>query len=490
MVSARIDTKFQGYKDVPPGLHCLTWQAASHSEEMITTGLRTALFLYTSSEQTVAREYHQRADAWHTIGHVDDHADVIVSPEYLETIERQLAPYASDPPWRSLVIRLNTNPITFYRVFQCTSNTDASCDSFSSLAEHEDFTSDQELRQTFPKQQGIPLSSGTTHPRTQDARDDVNILVEGAHSDHESDKTSSSDDHSSSTHIPHSGMDQLHFTPFPLQRSWPPEARGIERTRYSQDKSWLLDQVIKRAQAADHAYARSLARGNTINDSAEHDALLREMELVFVLFQQVNNADACNHWLALITLFCRTASRLGAPEIYAMHPCEWQPELPDHAPQLEAHIAFLQLLTTQMRVLHENLWTDQLPVEQDRLLTDLAELRSNMARALGAYAATHKDSPSLAYQPHDKLIHAWSAFSATTKDRFQWTLDASLDEETEALNEVEHGEDAPVFRKSGGIFKAHTRLNKAPAKLRAYDYAERNGYVRGLVKEIIHDAGR
>lgn len=45
-------------------------------------------------------------------------------------------------------------------------------------------------------------------------------------------------------------------------------------------------------------------------------------------------------------------------------------------------------------------------------------------------------------------------------------------------------------RKSGGIFKAHTRLNKAPAKLRAYDFAERNGYIRGLVKEIVHDAGR
>merc|ERR1712096_376398 len=45
-------------------------------------------------------------------------------------------------------------------------------------------------------------------------------------------------------------------------------------------------------------------------------------------------------------------------------------------------------------------------------------------------------------------------------------------------------------RKSGGIFTAHTRLNKAPAKLRPFDFAERNGYVRGLVKDIIHDAGR
>ena len=39
-------------------------------------------------------------------------------------------------------------------------------------------------------------------------------------------------------------------------------------------------------------------------------------------------------------------------------------------------------------------------------------------------------------------------------------------------------------------FKAHTHHNKAPAKFRPLDYAERNGYIRGIVKEIIHDAGR
>merc|ERR1712080_123365 len=45
-------------------------------------------------------------------------------------------------------------------------------------------------------------------------------------------------------------------------------------------------------------------------------------------------------------------------------------------------------------------------------------------------------------------------------------------------------------RKSGGIFRAHTHHRVAPAKLRALDFAERNGYIRGLVKEIIHDSGR
>lgn len=32
--------------------------------------------------------------------------------------------------------------------------------------------------------------------------------------------------------------------------------------------------------------------------------------------------------------------------------------------------------------------------------------------------------------------------------------------------------------------------HSAPAKFRTYDYAEKHGYVRGVVKEIIHDPGR
>lgn len=43
---------------------------------------------------------------------------------------------------------------------------------------------------------------------------------------------------------------------------------------------------------------------------------------------------------------------------------------------------------------------------------------------------------------------------------------------------------------SGGIFTAHTKHRVAPAKLRPLDYAERNGYLRGVVKEIVHDPGR
>jgi large subunit ribosomal protein L8e len=43
---------------------------------------------------------------------------------------------------------------------------------------------------------------------------------------------------------------------------------------------------------------------------------------------------------------------------------------------------------------------------------------------------------------------------------------------------------------AGSVFKAHTAGRIAPAKLRKLDYIEREGYIKGVVKEIVHDPGR
>jgi len=43
---------------------------------------------------------------------------------------------------------------------------------------------------------------------------------------------------------------------------------------------------------------------------------------------------------------------------------------------------------------------------------------------------------------------------------------------------------------AGGIFTAHTRLRLGAVKLRVQDYSERHGYLKGLVKNIVHEPGR
>jgi len=43
---------------------------------------------------------------------------------------------------------------------------------------------------------------------------------------------------------------------------------------------------------------------------------------------------------------------------------------------------------------------------------------------------------------------------------------------------------------AGSVFKAHCHKRQGAAKLRSLDYTERNGYIKGLVREIVHDSGR
>merc|ERR1719158_1266708 len=43
---------------------------------------------------------------------------------------------------------------------------------------------------------------------------------------------------------------------------------------------------------------------------------------------------------------------------------------------------------------------------------------------------------------------------------------------------------------AGGIFKSHNRTRVGAAKFRNLDYSEKHGYIKGVVKEIVHDPGR
>lgn len=42
----------------------------------------------------------------------------------------------------------------------------------------------------------------------------------------------------------------------------------------------------------------------------------------------------------------------------------------------------------------------------------------------------------------------------------------------------------------GSVFTAHTTHRIAPAQFRKLDYIEKNGYIRGVIKDILHDPGR
>lgn len=57
--------------------------------------------------------------------------------------------------------------------------------------------------------------------------------------------------------------------------------------------------------------------------------------------------------------------------------------------------------------------------------------------------------------------------------------------------QVRMGKQIRTQRKGrGSVFRAHVRLHKGATQLRKLDYSEGSGYVRGVVKDIIHDPGR
>lgn len=43
---------------------------------------------------------------------------------------------------------------------------------------------------------------------------------------------------------------------------------------------------------------------------------------------------------------------------------------------------------------------------------------------------------------------------------------------------------------AGSVFKSHTKRRKGAPKLRSLDFAERHGYIKGVVRDILHDPGR
>ncbi|KAF7140590.1 hypothetical protein RHSIM_Rhsim06G0189100 [Rhododendron simsii] len=43
---------------------------------------------------------------------------------------------------------------------------------------------------------------------------------------------------------------------------------------------------------------------------------------------------------------------------------------------------------------------------------------------------------------------------------------------------------------AGSMFKSHTHHRKGPGRFRSLDFGERNGYLKGVINDIVHNPGR
>lgn len=48
----------------------------------------------------------------------------------------------------------------------------------------------------------------------------------------------------------------------------------------------------------------------------------------------------------------------------------------------------------------------------------------------------------------------------------------------------------PCRKGKGSVYTAHTTGRRGPVGFKRQDFSERNGYVKGVVREIYHDSGR
>ncbi|PWZ03170.1 hypothetical protein BCV70DRAFT_12744 [Testicularia cyperi] len=255
--------------------------------------------------------------------------------------------------------------------------------------------------------------------------------------------------------------ESLHFTTFDLRRSWPPSAMGAELTRWSRDKSWLLENVIARALVAVDAKGQPSTCtpvSGQRSDGSAHEALLAEHELAFVTFVMSHNGYCWDRWKDTIALFCRSAARLGASSLWDLHPSVSTVALNKDVPaeaaraiaavDLSAHTAFIETLQAQFDLLDDDFWSTQTSDADERWMrAELDSLRASIGRALATQAAVGTSgSGHLTVEAGQRLVTAWRNLSHLTRDKFSWQLDSKLDEEAEVEGdlEAEEGEDAPV----------------------------------------------
>ncbi|CAG8595876.1 17104_t:CDS:2 [Acaulospora morrowiae] len=223
--SWEIGPKFKGVKLIPPGLHFVYYSTSDKSQ---VSGLRNGFFKFYESQEIVIKEWDSSIE--------DLKRDEDMDPEQNE--------------------RLNSDMRQF----------------------------DQFLG-------AYPLSPSTNWEKWVHLTNFITpLLIERVlpHNGKLSNASSSTVDEEELQNIGGSNFkeDTVMFTKFDLKKSWRSGAVGQEITKYSQDKSWLLEDLLK----------------NVYNN--DYKELLGELQLSFVCLLVAQNFSGFTQWKNLVQLIC------------------------------------------------------------------------------------------------------------------------------------------------------------------------------------------
>lgn len=500
--------QFAGVKSLPPGWHCISWsiasseEPASKSEDLrpanavgpLEGSVRNVMLRWFEQGETAVRDLDRtqqrlvlpdqpshyagtssgsgigRSTQRHLTRSFDPSssrsAPTLLTPDVLSSVEPRLLPLpaSSQARWRRVIRHLSQSDGHIGRrvVAKVLGLDSASGDSITdSLAtgpsrprDSKEEASLQHTGNLGRKEHGKKIW-GKSRPEAELESAqlfEVEVEVDGDATDGDLDSTEPRKRKRSTIDTSATGEDHLEeegllFTAFDLRRSWPPNSVGADLTRWSEDKSWLLQDVAKRSHLGIPA---------GVNHAGTEDdwylPILCEFELAFILFLMANNAYAWEQWKDLFALFCRSSSLIGASSAFQEHPAvavdssRASASTTDaESPRLDAHVAFLEMVTAQIDVLDSDFWSTQTTTtEEQAVLKELDILRASIARSLSA-AGVGPDQ-EIHDGSREKLVAAWRRLSHLSASKFDWNLDRRLDEEAEVEDDIqaEEGEDAPI----------------------------------------------
>ncbi|KAK4052433.1 hypothetical protein OIV83_002235 [Microbotryomycetes sp. JL201] len=392
--------------------------SSSHSPEDVSSGIgtrRALLRWFTKQRQVIVDEWdntgeHLRSEldsrtrkrrrtvASLATGGTSDQ-QMIVSDEYLQALDRELAPYSDDVQqrWLQLVNFVTQETIARVIGFDDAGNAFVEATMPSLADEHE-------LKQARQKQTwGKPRS------------DEQRVVVV------DSDEETPQDE-------------LLRFAKIDAKRSWPSGAVGSELTRWSKDKSWQLSTLVSSELGGDATQ------------------LLAELQLSFVLFALVHNFSSLATFKSIITLVCRS-STLTEPPSQRLSTTDGL--LTDAAMPLIA--SFLSVLETQLAFLDQSFFSDHMPGLDIFLLQELDQLNANLTDSAPTWSQLDQALPAV--KVWQQLIRNWNSLSMTATEKFGWEIKAVRGARTQGyagynllrrdnevdIEDLEEGEDAPVI---------------------------------------------
>ncbi|RIA96054.1 A1 cistron-splicing factor [Glomus cerebriforme] len=335
--SWKIGPKFKGMKLIPPGLHFVFY---STSNKFGTSGLKTGFFKFYESKELVIKYWD------HTLEDFKNESDS-EQVERLNSDIRQfdpfLGPYPFSPPtnWQKWIHL--TSLITSRLISVILPNEGRVANISSSTVDEEELLKLNDLK--------------------------------------------------------YQENDTIFFTKFDLRKSWRPGATGQEVTKYSQDKSWLLSELLNKVYN---------------NDYKE---LLGELQLAFVCFLIAENYAGFIQWKNLVQLICSC-----------------QEELEKYADTLFTD--FLDVLKCQLEECPRDFFHN-IVTEDNYLAHVLKNFRRNILEASSMDAI-----PQQSLEKLHTLRRRFEKFRGFLNQRFHWEIVDEVAAREE--EEREEGEYAPV----------------------------------------------